>query len=117
MTREQIYGRRPVREALRGPREVLELWVTERALKAQPWLREPGLGTRSRVKPERDLTEAAGARGHQGGLARAGPYRYAGADELAGGGPPVPVRPHQGTPPPNPCAGAPPGGAAGAAGA
>ena len=25
MTREQVYGRRPVREALRGPREVLEL--------------------------------------------------------------------------------------------
>ena len=40
MTREQIYGRRPVREALRGPREVLELWVTERALRAEPWLRE-----------------------------------------------------------------------------
>jgi hypothetical protein len=25
VTREQVYGRRPVREALRGPREVLEL--------------------------------------------------------------------------------------------
>ena len=32
MTREQVYGRRPVRETLRGPREVLELWATERAL-------------------------------------------------------------------------------------
>src|SRR5437016_14309144 len=83
MTREQIYGRRPVREALRGPREVLELWVTERALKAEPWLREPGLGTRSRVKPERDLTEAAGTRDHQGVLAWAEPYKYADADELA----------------------------------
>ena len=83
MTREQIYGRRPVREALRGPREVLELWVTERALKAEPWLREPGLGTRSRVKPERDLTEAAGTRDHQGVLAWCEPYRYAEAHELA----------------------------------
>src|SRR5256714_10806122 len=88
MTREQIYGRRPVREALRGPREVLELWVTERALKAEPWLREPGLGARSRVKPERDLTEAAGARDHQGVLAWGEPYRYADADELAAGGSP-----------------------------
>ncbi|MDX6518345.1 MAG: hypothetical protein QOF50_1191, partial [Gaiellaceae bacterium] len=30
-TREQVYGRRAVREALRGRREVLELWATERA--------------------------------------------------------------------------------------
>ena len=63
MTREQIYGRRPVREALRGPREVLELWVTERALKAEPWLRDTGV--RPQVKPERDLTEAGGTRDHQ----------------------------------------------------
>ena len=39
MTRDQVYGRRPVREALRGRRQVLELWATERALKAEPWLR------------------------------------------------------------------------------
>ena len=38
MTRDQLYGRRPVREALRGPREVLELWATERAVKSEPWL-------------------------------------------------------------------------------
>jgi len=58
MTREQIYGRRPVREALRGPREVLELWVTERALKAEPWLREPGLGTRSRAVAGTAMSDA-----------------------------------------------------------
>ena len=40
MTREQVYGRRPVREALRGRREVLELWATERAVKTEPWLQE-----------------------------------------------------------------------------
>src|SRR2546423_8649388 len=89
MTREQIYGRRPVREALRGPREVLELWVRERPLKAEPWLREPGLGTRSRVKPDRDLSEAAGTRDHPGVLARAEPYRYADAYELAAGDSPL----------------------------
>jgi 23S rRNA (guanosine2251-2'-O)-methyltransferase len=83
MTREQIYGRRPVREALRGPREVLELWVTERALKAEPWLREPRPGARHQVRPERDLTEAAGTRDHQGVLAWGEPYRYADAYELA----------------------------------
>ena len=34
MTADLVYGRRAVREALRGRREVLELWTTERALKA-----------------------------------------------------------------------------------
>ena len=32
VTRELVYGRRPVRELLRGPREVLEVWASERAL-------------------------------------------------------------------------------------
>ena len=83
MTRDQVYGRRAVREALRGPREVLELWATERALKAEPWLGETGLGTRSRVMAERELTQAAGTRDHQGVLAWCEPYRYADAYELA----------------------------------
>jgi 23S rRNA (guanosine2251-2'-O)-methyltransferase len=83
VTREQVYGRRAVREALRGPREVLELWVTERALKAEPWLRESGLSVRHQVKAERDLSEAAGTRDHQGVLAFCEPYRYADAYELA----------------------------------
>jgi 23S rRNA (guanosine2251-2'-O)-methyltransferase len=79
VTREQVYGRRAVREALRGPREVLELWATERALKAEPWLRE----AKPHVKAERDLTEAAGTRDHQGVVAFCEPYRYADAYELA----------------------------------
>ena len=79
MTRELIYGRRAVREAMRGPREVLELWVTERALKAEPWLN----GMRRQVKPERELSEAAGTRDHQGVLSWAEPFRYADAYELA----------------------------------
>jgi 23S rRNA (guanosine2251-2'-O)-methyltransferase len=85
MTRELVYGRRPVREALRGSnREVLELWATERAVKAEPWLRE---ATHSRVQSrlERELTEAAGTRDHQGVVAWCEPYRYADAYELAAG--------------------------------
>ena len=82
MTREQVYGRRPVREALRGRREVLELWATERAVNAEPWLRDES-GPRVQVKPERELTEAAGTREHQGALAWCEPYRYADAHELA----------------------------------
>ena len=63
MTREQVYGRRPVREALRGPREVLELWATERAVKTEPWLQDVER-PRLQAKPERDLSEAAGTRDH-----------------------------------------------------
>ena len=79
--REQVYGRRPVREALRGPREVLELWTTERALAAEPWLGDGDL--RVQVRPERELSEAAGTRDHQGVLAWCEPYHYADAYELA----------------------------------
>jgi 23S rRNA (guanosine2251-2'-O)-methyltransferase len=84
MSREQVYGRRPVREALRGPRQVLELWATERAVGAEAWLREAP-GPRVQVKPDRELSEAAGTRDHQGVLAWCEPYRYADAFELAAG--------------------------------
>ena len=79
-TREQVYGRRPVREAMRGPRDVLELWATERAVAAEPWLQE---GPRLQVKADRELSEAAETRDHQGVLAWCEPYRYADAYELA----------------------------------
>ena len=78
-----MYGRRPVREALRGPREVLELWATERAVKSEAWLRELER-PRVQVKLERDISEAAGTRDHQGVLTWCEPYRYADAHELAG---------------------------------
>jgi 23S rRNA (guanosine2251-2'-O)-methyltransferase len=81
VSREQVYGRRPVHEALRGRREVLEVWATERALAAEPWLRDDG--RRVQVKQDRDLTEAAETRDHQGVLAWCEPYRYADAYELA----------------------------------
>jgi 23S rRNA (guanosine2251-2'-O)-methyltransferase len=84
VTREQVYGRRAVREALRGRREVLELWATERAVAAEPWLREREGGVRVHVKPERELSEEARTRDHQGVLAFCEPYPYADAYELAG---------------------------------
>ena len=84
MTRELVYGRQAVREALRGRREVLELWASDRTLASEPWVNEERSG-RVHVKPERELSEAAGTRDHQGVVAWAEPYRYADAFALAGG--------------------------------
>jgi 23S rRNA (guanosine2251-2'-O)-methyltransferase len=87
VTSELVYGRRPVREAIRGPREVRELWATERALRAEPWLRDAGV--RVQRKHERDLNAEAGTTDHQGVLARVEPFRYADAHELAAGEAPL----------------------------
>jgi 23S rRNA (guanosine2251-2'-O)-methyltransferase len=73
---ELVYGRRAVREALRGRREVLELLATERAAR-DGWERKP------KVVPEKTLNELAGTRDHQGVVARVEPFRYADAYELA----------------------------------
>lgn len=83
MTRELVYGRRPVREVVRaGRREILELLVSERALAAEPWLREVR-GVRVQVRPESALTQEAKTRDHQGVVAFCEPYGYADAYELA----------------------------------
>ena len=80
MTRDLVYGRNAVREALRGRREVLELWVSERAAGQLGWLDE---GPRPHVVKERALTEAAGTPDHQGVVAWAAPYPYGDPWELA----------------------------------
>jgi 23S rRNA (guanosine2251-2'-O)-methyltransferase len=81
VTRDLVYGRNAVREALRGRRAVLELWVTERASSSLAWLSE---WPRPRIKRDRELTEAAGSPDHQGVVAWCEPYPYADAWELAG---------------------------------
>ena len=89
MTRELVYGRNAVREALRGRREVLEVWASERAIAALPWLSD---GLRVQVHKERELTEAAASQDHQGVVAWAAPYPYTDAWELAAGDRPLPPR-------------------------
>jgi 23S rRNA (guanosine2251-2'-O)-methyltransferase len=85
LTRELVYGRRPVREVARaGRRQILELLATERALAAEPWLREVK-GLRLQVESERALSQAAQTRDHQGVVAFCEPYRYADAHELVAG--------------------------------
>ena len=54
VTRELVYGRNAVREALRGRREVLELWVSERAAASLDWLGEgPRAAGRQGARPHR----------------------------------------------------------------
>ena len=79
MSSDLVYGRRAVREALRGRRNVLEIWATERAIASESWLQE----AQAKQRPERELTERSGTRDHQGVLAIVEPYRYADAYELA----------------------------------
>jgi 23S rRNA (guanosine2251-2'-O)-methyltransferase len=86
VTRDLVYGRNAVRELYRGPRDVHETWVTERAAAQIPWLDS---GPRAHVKAERELTEAAGTRDHQGVVAWCEPFRYTDAYELARGEAPL----------------------------
>jgi 23S rRNA (guanosine2251-2'-O)-methyltransferase len=86
LTRDLVYGRNAARELYRGPREVHDTWVTERAAAQIPWL---DAGPRPQVKPERELTAAAGTRDHQGIVAWCEPFRYADAYELARGEAPL----------------------------
>ena len=85
-TRELVFGRNAVREALRGRREVLELWASERAVVSLTWLSE---GPRTQVRRERDLTEVAGSADHQGVVAWVAPYPYADGFELAAAAAPL----------------------------
>jgi 23S rRNA (guanosine2251-2'-O)-methyltransferase len=80
-----------VREVLRaGRRQILELLATERALAAEPWLREVK-GLRIQVARDARLNEEAHTRDHQGVVAFCEPYRYADAHELVAGERPLVV--------------------------
>lgn len=72
-----VYGRNPVREALRGPRAVSAVWATERAAK-EPWLREQQVA----IVAADEVAERSESREHQGICADVAPYRYVDADRL-----------------------------------
>jgi 23S rRNA (guanosine2251-2'-O)-methyltransferase len=73
-----VYGRNPVREALRGPRTVKRIWVTPRALEGEDWLR----GSDTRTVDAAEIERICGSPEHQGVCAELPPYRYADPDEL-----------------------------------
>jgi 23S rRNA (guanosine2251-2'-O)-methyltransferase len=81
-----LYGRNPVREALRGRRasSVTDVWATVGAAR-EPWLRDVPVRTATADEIER----RCGSSAHQGVCAEAGPYPYAGIDELLAGESPL----------------------------
>lgn len=74
-----LYGRNPVREALRaGRRTIAEVWATERAVAREAWLRSAG----ARIASPEEVERRSGSPDHQGVCADAGGYPYVSAPEL-----------------------------------
>ncbi len=74
-----LYGRNPVREALRGRRArgVAQVWVTASAAH-EPWLTD----VKTKVCGADELERVCGSSAHQGVCAEVGGYPYVGAHEL-----------------------------------
>jgi 23S rRNA (guanosine2251-2'-O)-methyltransferase len=73
-----LYGRNPIREALRaGRRPVQRVWAT-RGAAAEPWLRDVDVLEASAEQ----VAARAGSEAHQGLCAEVGPYPYADGAEL-----------------------------------
>jgi 23S rRNA (guanosine2251-2'-O)-methyltransferase len=81
-----LYGRNPVREALRGRRadSVGEVWATPRAAR-EGWLSSLPVKHAS----AQEIARRCGSEAHQGVCARAGAYPYASAEELLRGPEPL----------------------------
>jgi 23S rRNA (guanosine2251-2'-O)-methyltransferase len=72
-----VYGRNPVREALRGRRSVEQVWATERTA-GEPWLE----GVTVAIAGADEIERLSESPEHQGICAEAAPYPYADADSL-----------------------------------
>jgi 23S rRNA (guanosine2251-2'-O)-methyltransferase len=72
-----VYGRNPVREALRGPRTVSRVWASKNAAR-EPWLDE----VRVAVAGADELERLSGTDAHQGVCAEVSAFVYADAEEL-----------------------------------
>lgn len=76
-----LYGRNPVREALRGPRTVSRIWATQATEKEQ-WLRELAAGIPIDRANTDELGSLAGTPDHQGVAAEVSEYNYADVNQL-----------------------------------
>ena len=73
-----VYGRNPVREAIRGPRAVRRVWATTGAAR-EPW--SAGGAPISRATAE-EIEARCGSAAHQGVCAEVSEFAYADADAL-----------------------------------
>jgi 23S rRNA (guanosine2251-2'-O)-methyltransferase len=80
-----VYGRNPVREALRGPRQVRRIWTTKKSAR-EPWLAGPhSTVLEVTVESAAAIEALCGSPSHQGVCAEVSAFRYlAGADLLSG---------------------------------
>jgi 23S rRNA (guanosine2251-2'-O)-methyltransferase len=74
-----IYGRNPVREAIRGPRAVHRVWATAKVTR-EPWLSEAGVPVG--VVAVDEIERRCGTSDHQGICAEVAPFAYADASTL-----------------------------------
>ncbi len=74
-----VYGRNPVREAIRGPRAVRRVWATKNALR-EPWVADAGAPVSAAAAEE--IERRCGSPAHQGICAEVEPFRYVGAGDL-----------------------------------
>jgi 23S rRNA (guanosine2251-2'-O)-methyltransferase len=74
-----VYGRNPVREAIRGPRTVSRVWATRTAAR-EPWLESAGVPVA--VAPLEEIERRCGSPAHQGICAEVSAFDYAGADAV-----------------------------------
>jgi 23S rRNA (guanosine2251-2'-O)-methyltransferase len=81
-----IYGRNPVREAIRGPRTVHRVWATTNTLR-EPWLAQAGVPSET-VQTE-EVERRCGSPDHQGVCAEVSAFRYADAEVLLGSSDPL----------------------------
>lgn len=72
-----IYGRNPVREALRGRRRVIQVWAAANAAR-EPWLK----GARVHPASGEEIAQRCASAAHQGVCAEVSEYPYADAHAL-----------------------------------
>ena len=74
-----VYGRNPVREAIRGPRPVHRAWATKNAAR-EPWLANAGVPVA--VTGAEEIEQRCASPDHQGICAEVGAFHYAFAEAL-----------------------------------
>jgi 23S rRNA (guanosine2251-2'-O)-methyltransferase len=75
-----VYGRNPVREALRGRRKVDRVWVARRAGDVEQWLAE----AQPEVVDQDEIERLCGSPEHQGVCAEVAAYPYADGEAMLG---------------------------------